>query len=78
MKPGTFMLWFDDDKQRTLAEKVARAAAYYAQKYGAAPAVCRVNPAALNGGEVAVDGLALRAEAHVQPHHFWLSHEEAI
>ena len=30
----TGMLWYDDDRQRTLEEKVRRAADYYRHKYG--------------------------------------------
>lgn len=37
------LLWFDNDKQRSLEDKVARAAAHYRQKYGAPPTVCFVN-----------------------------------
>lgn len=36
------MLWLDSDRQRSLEEKVDRAARYYQQKYGRRPNVCLV------------------------------------
>ena len=36
------MLWLDSDRQRSLEEKVDRAARYYQQKYGRRPNLCLV------------------------------------
>jgi hypothetical protein len=74
MKVG--MLWFDNDKTRTLAEKIERAVAYYKAKYGE-PNCCCVNPAALNGVELEPDGVTVCAMRTVLPHHFWVGVEEA-
>ncbi len=74
MKTG--MLWFDDDRQRTLAEKIERAATYYQQKYKAAPSVCYVHPTALDGVEAETNGVELRTATLVRPDHFWLGVEE--
>jgi hypothetical protein len=41
MKIGLSLI--DDDKTRTLAEKVERAAALYVRKYGVKPNCCHVN-----------------------------------
>ena len=41
MKVG--MMWLDNDKKRTLDEKVRRAADYYRDKYGRFPELCLVN-----------------------------------
>ena len=75
------MLWFDDDASRTLAEKVARAVAYYAQKYGRAPTACYVHPSALDGAadfQSAPDraGVVVRAARTVPPNHLWVGVEE--
>lgn len=73
---NTGMLWYDADKTRTLAEKVKRAAEYYAGKYGAAPDCCHVHPSALNGGAAEpANGVALVASLLVQPNHFWIGVE---
>ncbi len=74
MKVG--LLWFDDDKGRSLPEKVARAAAYYEQKYRAAPTVCYVHPSALEGVELQANGVEVRAAPTVLPNHFWIGVEE--
>ena len=75
MKIG--MLWYDDDKQRTLAEKVKRAADYYKEKYEVAPSLCYVHPSALEGVEFQENGVALRAAPNVRPNHFWVGLDDA-
>ncbi|HLB64036.1 MAG TPA: hypothetical protein VJJ46_04290 [Anaerolineales bacterium] len=69
------MLWFDDSA-RTLPEKVKRAAAYYAEKYGRTPTLCLVNPAGLNGSEGDLGGVQVRAARSVMPHHLWIGVDE--
>ncbi len=65
------MLWFDDEKDTVLAEKVRRAAAYYRNKYGRAPNTCYVHG---EPGTVLppVDGIRLYHARHILPHHLWL------
>ena len=69
MKIG--MLWLDDDKRRSLEEKVRRAAEYYEMKYGRTPDRCYVNNNVLTE-EKAVDRLQLKPAAHILPHYFWI------
>jgi hypothetical protein len=69
------MLWFDDSA-RTLPEKVTRAAAYYAEKYGRQPTLCLVNPAGLNGSEGQLGGVQVRGARSVMPHHLWIGVDE--
>ncbi len=66
------MLWFDNDQQRPLVDKVKRAGVYYARKYGATPTVCFVHPGMLADAVKAVDGMALRASQTLLPNHFWI------
>jgi hypothetical protein len=70
------MLWYDDDKQRTLEEKVIRAADYYQHKYGQAPTLCLVNPRSMNGDSAAVARIRLRTAHNVLLHHFWVGMAE--
>jgi len=63
------MLWYDDDAERTLEDKVLRAADYYRSKYGRSPDLCLVNPRALNGESVQVAQITLRAAPNILPHH---------
>ena len=71
------MLWFDDDARRPLPEKVARAAAHYQAKYGAAPTLCFVNPSMLAEGAEAAGGVLLRPARTVMVNHFWIGVGEA-
>jgi hypothetical protein len=66
------MLWYDDDKKRTLEEKVRRAADYYRSKFGRAPTICLVNPRMINGGPKRVARVELRTAPNVLLHHFWV------
>jgi hypothetical protein len=83
------LLWYDDSSTRSLADKVARAAAQYEHKFGQSPTVCFVNPAMLagngngngNGHGKLTDDLrsgSVRVETlrAVLPHHFLVGVEE--
>ncbi|MFZ6026618.1 MAG: hypothetical protein ACOYYS_02785 [Chloroflexota bacterium] len=66
------MLWFDNDPQTDLAKKVARAAAYYQNKYGQTPNLCFVHPTMLKDQPVCAGAIELRQSHSVLPNHFWL------
>jgi hypothetical protein len=68
------MLWFDDSP-RTMDEKIERAVAFYAEKYGRSPTLCMVHPSTTEtGGSVA--GVQIRAARSVLPHHFLVGIED--
>lgn len=64
------MLWLDDSKA-SIEEKVRKAAAYYAQKYGRAPVWCFANAGQVPA-ETAVDGIAVKPSPSTLKHHFFL------
>jgi hypothetical protein len=66
------MLWFDDARDRPLADKLALAARHYEHKYGRRPNVCYVSLHALEQEKANANGLRLQAAPDVLPHHFWL------
>lgn len=68
-------LWFDNDPDRTLEEKVTRAATRYQEKFGQAPNVCYVHPQAISGEEQQCGAVRLVAARHILLHHFWLGVE---
>jgi hypothetical protein len=72
MKLG--MLWCDDDKTRTLVEKVERAAIYYTNKYGVEPNCCHVALGTLNGHN-ALNGITLVESQRIRREHFWIGVE---
>jgi hypothetical protein len=71
------LLWFDDDKNRTIEEKVRLAARRYREKFGMVPDTCYVNQASFKGksslklkGEDVV--IKVIAAPNILPHHFWI------
>jgi len=68
------MLWFDDST-RSLDEKINRAAAFYAEKYGRTPTLCIVNPTTAQG-EGSFGGVQVRPARFVLPHHFMVGIED--
>jgi hypothetical protein len=65
------MLWLDDDRNRSLDEKVSRAVEYYLEKYGRIPELCLVNSKSLSG-ETQVGQVSVLPLSTILPHHFWL------
>lgn len=74
MKQG--LLWYDNDPRKSLDEKIAQAARRYREKFGAAPNICYVNPACLNGKRVARGTVRVVGARTVLPNHFWLEVEK--
>ena len=72
----TGMLWYDDDKKRTLAEKVQRAVTFYTAKYGRQPTECYVHPSILPEQGV-IAGCRMHAKRMIIVNHFWLGFEPA-
>ena len=68
MKVG--MMWLDNDKQRSLEEKVRRAADYYREKYGRFPELCLVN-AKLLEDEKKIGRVKVQPAKAVLPGHLW-------
>lgn len=65
------MLWLDDDRNRSLDEKVSRAVEYYREKYGRMPELCLVNKTML-AEERLVGKVSVQPQAAILPHHFWV------
>lgn len=67
------MLWLDKSNNRTLEEKIDRAAAYYNQKYGQSADLCFVNKETVSA-EQHVGAIQVMPAEYILPHHFWLGH----
>lgn len=71
-----FLIWYDNDRKRKLAEKVAQAAERYTERFGTSPQVVLLNPA--QAGEMAeVAGLPVRATPLVAPHSLYIGADDA-
>jgi hypothetical protein len=72
------MLWFDNDKERDLTQKVMRASDYYRKKYGNVPNLCYVHPNMLpipketENKKVMAGSVEIRSAMTVLPNHFWI------
>ena len=63
------MLWLDDDRTRSLEEKVSRAVEYYREKYGRMPELCLVNTTMIPE-ETKVGKILVQPQSVILPHHF--------
>ncbi len=69
------LLWFDNDPQRKMADKISQAATRYQVKFGRRPPICYLNAADLNGQPDEIKGIRLQAVPNVLRHHFWVGVE---
>ncbi len=74
MKEG--LLWFDNDPQRKLTDKIERAARHFQAKFGQKPTACYVNTADLPNPVDEWSGIRLMAARNVQRYHLWIGIEE--
>ena len=70
MKTG--MLWFDDDPNSNIEDKVSLAADYYEEKHGHKPTTCFVHPNMLSDPALKVRGINICPNRTVLPDHFWI------
>jgi hypothetical protein len=68
------LLWFDDSKVRSLADKIGLAVTRYEKKHGHKPNVCYVHPTEMGSHvEMTTDsGVKVLAVKSVLPNHLWL------
>jgi len=73
------MMWHDNSST-PLAQKVAKAAAYYLKKYGHAPELCLVNPSMKIDSDTvnsaSGNSITIRQSKIVLPDHLWIGVEE--
>lgn len=66
------MLWYDDNPNRALAEKLATASEHYLAKYGVRPDVCYLHTSSADHTSEDRHGLKLILAPDILPNHFWL------
>lgn len=67
-----FLVWYDADVRRSVAEKIQDALAAYTRRFNAAPNLVLVNAADLT----TLAEIEVRGERTVQPHHFWVGRSD--
>jgi hypothetical protein len=79
------LLWYDDDKHRSLASKVAEAAQRYRERVGYEPTTCQLNPTLIPvstnpksprsrklSADMGVISLRLEPNEHLSPNYFYV------
>lgn len=71
------MMWFDNDKQTSLAVKVGNAAEYYRKKYGKSPNLCMVNPNMLSEKDELEGKITIRPYQPIVTGHLWIGIDDS-
>ena len=71
------LLWYDDDPESDLLEKVRRAARRFKDKFGTTADICYVHPSAItgNGRRSVVDGVRIKPLFTVLVNHLWVGQD---
>jgi len=69
------LLWFDNDSNRNLADKVRRAAKRYKSRLRQKPTVCYVNIEEFDTNLAQIDGIDVKPSKEILPHHLWIGVE---
>jgi hypothetical protein len=70
------LLWFDNDPNRKLADKISQAVTRYQVRFGRRPTTCYVNNLDVKDSLEEINGICLRPVADVGRHHFWIGVEQ--
>jgi hypothetical protein len=71
--PGIhYLVWYDADARRSVAEKIQDARAAYVRRFNLLPNLVLVNEV----DAVQLADIEVRSERTVQPHTFWLGHRD--
>lgn len=73
MKEG--LLWYDNDPQRKLGDKVRQAAKCYQTKLRRKPTVCYINSAEFDSNVDKIGSINLKPANNVLRHHFFVGVE---
>ena len=73
MKEG--LLWFDNDPNHKLADKVKQAAVRYKVRMQCKPTICYVNVDDYSDKTPKVNGIVLRPSITVRPNYLWIGVE---
>ena len=73
MKKNFFMIWFDNDQKKKLADKIADGVAHFKNKYKKAPNLCTVHPSQVGDQTILpLDGVKIQASNYALKNDIWL------
>ena len=70
------MLWFDDEKQVEMKDKVSKAINFFQSKYGQLPHACYVHPLSFDKEIILDESIKVHPNARVIKNHIWLEFPE--
>lgn len=68
----TGMIWFDNDPQKNINEKIHAAIRYYQNKFGNQPTICSLNPKLEELLVKPVTDIEVFYNPNLSPDHIWL------
>ncbi|MAT43481.1 MAG: hypothetical protein CL609_14185 [Anaerolineaceae bacterium] len=72
----TGMFWFDQEKSKSIQERIFNAAIYFQEKFGIFPTVCYLNPENKFTGFTENFHIEILYTGSIQPNHLWLGVKE--
>lgn len=73
---NTGMLWFDNNPQTDIGDKIGQAATYYQKKYGKKATLCFVNPKMVEKKKSKLGKIEIRASKSIMPNHIWIGDDQ--
>ena len=70
------MLWFDDEKQVDMKDKVSKAINFFQSKYGQLPRACYVHPLSLDKEIILDESIKVYPNTRMIKNHIWLEFPE--
>ncbi|HSM25339.1 MAG TPA: hypothetical protein VK856_10785 [Anaerolineaceae bacterium] len=68
----TGMIWFDNDPQKNIYEKIQTAIRYYQIKFGGQPTICFLSPKLKDNLADTGFGIEVDYNLNLSPDHIWL------
>ena len=70
------MLWYDNENQKEMREKISNAVDFFQAKYGQLPDICYVHPEEFVSEIVIDEKIKIQPNERVIKHHIWLEFPE--
>ena len=70
------MMWFDNNPNLSLKNKIEKAVSYYRQKYQREPNLCLIHPSMIEKDKPEFDRMTIRSYRPVLPGHLWIGIED--
>jgi hypothetical protein len=75
---ATGMIWFDNDPQKNINEKIRLAVQYYQNKFGSQPTLCFLHPGCRGKFLKVESGIEIEFNLGLSPDHIWVGMRQQI